>query len=108
MFLIDLFCSNMDEDTMKMRKDFLSRIASLEKELKVSAAENEKAIKSLQNEKSVLTAAVEAREAKIIRLAELQSQVAELEKIAEERDSLRFELVSESICLSHMLRKHSK
>jgi len=88
----------MDEDTMKMRKDFLSRISSLEKELKAkqeSSLEHEKIMRSWQNEKSVLTAAVEAREGKLGRLAELQSQVAELDKITEERDSLRFELVRE-------------
>ena len=83
---------------MQMRKDLLSRISTLEKELQAkqgSAVEHEKAMRSWQNEKSVLTAAIEAREGKLTRLAELQSQVSELEKTTDERDSLRNEMVRE-------------
>jgi len=93
----------MDEDTMKMRKDLLSRISSLEKELKdkqESTLENEKMFRSWNNEKAVLTAAIEARDGKLIRFEELQSEVAELEKVIEERDSLRFELVRKTVSSS--------
>ena len=57
----------MDEDTMKMRKDFLLRISSLESELKdkqESNLEYEKVLRSWNNEKAILTAAIEARDGK--------------------------------------------
>ena len=85
---------------MKMRKDFLLRISSLESELKdkqESNLEYEKVLRSWNNEKAILTAAIEARDGKLIRFAELQSQVLELESVLEERDSLRFELVRSSV-----------
>jgi predicted nucleic acid-binding Zn-ribbon protein len=86
----------MDEDTVDMRKMFLARISSLEKEVQEKhevTSEHEKALRSWQNEKSILIAAIEAREGKLARLSELQNQVAELEDITRERDSLRYELV---------------
>jgi len=86
-----------------MKQGFQSRIASLERELKAkkeAEVEHEKMVKSLENEKSVLSAAVAAREGKLIAMSELQKQTELLSKQVEERDLLKRDLVRRCMIVS--------
>ena len=61
----------------RMRQEYEQRIAALESRVKSDeneSTEQEKTIKSLQNEKAVLSAAVEARDAKLSKMLQLQKQ----------------------------------
>jgi hypothetical protein len=67
-------------DLEKMQREEASKILRFEEEGKVQAAriaELEKASRTLQNENAVLSAAVEARESKLAKMAELQKSFDE-------------------------------
>jgi hypothetical protein len=55
-------------------------------------ADLEKANRTLQNEKAVLSAAVEARESKLVRMGELRNSFDKLSKKVAQHDALRIEL----------------
>uniref|UniRef100_A0A7S4WDS9 Uncharacterized protein n=1 Tax=Ditylum brightwellii TaxID=49249 RepID=A0A7S4WDS9_9STRA len=63
------------------------------------AAEYEKNIKSLQNEKAVLSAAVEARDNKLLHMSELQGAVVSLKLQVAKGDNVRRSLVSQHLII---------
>jgi len=60
----------------------------------------EKTIRSLQNEKAVLSAAVDARDSKLVKMEDLQTSVHSLTAEVSKGDALRSELVSDILALT--------
>jgi chromosome segregation ATPase len=80
---------------LRLQGDHSVQISSLDNRIHAQSskiAELEKANRSLQNEKAVLSAAVEARESKLIKMGELQTSFAELSQKVAQGDALRVEL----------------
>ena len=79
----------------KLKKDHGLHISSLENRIMAQSekiADLEKANRSAQNEKAVLSAAVEARESKLVKMGELQSSFDKLSQKVAQHDALRVEL----------------
>ena len=67
--------------------------------LKDAAVEQEKMYKSFANEKAVMTAAIEARDAKLTKMMELQDEVVVLKERVDEGNVASQQLVSNYICI---------
>ena len=80
---------------LRLEGDHARKVAALESRIdsqNSKIADLEKANRSLQNEKAVLQAAIEARESKLTRMAELQSSFDELSSKMAQHNALRSEL----------------
>jgi hypothetical protein len=64
------------------------------KSFKDAAVEQEKMFKSFANEKAVMIAAIEARDAKLTKMLELQEEVVDLKEKVDEGNVASQELVS--------------
>jgi len=86
----------MNDSAMKrMRQEYEQRIAALESKVQrndKNMTEQGKAIKSLQNEKAVLSAAVEARDAKLSKMGQLQKTLDSLKDEVDEGHSTQKDL----------------
>lgn len=81
--------------TLRLEGEHAQKVSVLESRIESQStkiAELEKANRALQNEKAVLQAAVEARESKLTRMAELQASFDELSTRVAQNDALRSEL----------------
>jgi hypothetical protein len=80
---------SLESDLARLKEDQIKRSAAYEKQIydhKDSVGEYQKLIKSLGNEKAVLSAAVEARDSKLIRMDELKQEVHSLkEQVVKDR-----------------------
>ena len=92
MYLIFIHSSlyrSLESDLTRLKEDQIKRSAAYEKQIhdhKDSVGEYQKLIKSLGNEKAVLSAAVEARDSKLIRMDELKQEVHSLkEQVVKDR-----------------------
>ena len=98
-FLIFVHLSgrSLEEEVKRLKGDALAQKASYEenvKLLKQTTIDSDKKIKSFANEKAVLTAAVEARDAKLSKMAALQDEVETLKEQVEEGKVASEQLVS--------------
>jgi septal ring factor EnvC (AmiA/AmiB activator) len=84
-----------DASVLRLQGDHAVQISSLDNRIHAQSskiAELEKANRTLQNEKAVLSAAVEARESKLVKMGELQTSFAQLSQKVAQGDALRVEL----------------
>ena len=87
--------SQHEAKVLRMENEHGQRVAVLDERNQSQAtriAELEKANRALQNEKAVLQAAVDAREAKLTRMGELQNSFNALSAKVAQHDALRMEL----------------
>lgn len=85
--LADKRIDSLEEEIIRLKGDLVAQNTSHEermKSLKDAAVEQEKMFKSFANEKAVMTAAIEARDAKLTNMLELQEEVVDLKEKVDE------------------------
>lgn len=91
------FRRTQEADYKILKGDSTKHVSSLEARIQGQAekmSEMEKIIRSLQNEKAVLSAAVDARDSKLVKMEDLQTSVHSLTAEVTKGDVLRSQLVS--------------
>lgn len=100
LFLTFKHCSlyrSLESDLARLKEDQIKRSTAYEKQIrdhKDSDGDYQKLIKSLGNEKAVLSAAVEARDSKLIRMDELKQEVHSLKEKVEKDRKVQSQMVS--------------
>ena len=86
------------EDMMtRVKSDFSLCISDLNNEIKKhveSGQEFEKMIKALENEKAVMSAAIEARDSKLLKMEDLRLEIDDLTRNVEDSESVKTELAA--------------
>ena len=112
--LVERRIETHDDSLRRLKGDHAVQSESFENRIKSQSeriVELEKNVRSLQNEKAVLSAAVEARDSKLSKMAELQTAVENLSEKVSKGDSVKLQLNDMSqryIEISKDLEKVSK
>lgn len=86
----------MESDLARLKEDQKKYSVTYENQIeeqKISTSEFRKAMKALDNEKSVLSAAVEARDSKLIKMEKLKQDFEKLKEQETESNKLRSQVV---------------
>ena len=89
----------MESDLVRIKEDQAKHCAKYEKRIhehEDSVSEYKKLIKSLGNEKAVLSAAVEARDSKLLKMEALKKEFQNMKQEFDENRNLRSQIVSTS------------
>ena len=87
---------SLESDLARLKEDQKKYSVTYENQIeeqKISTSEFRKAMKALDNEKSVLSAAVEARDSKLIKMEKLKQEFEKLKEQETESNKLRSQVV---------------
>ena len=87
---------SLESDLARLKEDQKKHSVTYENQIeeqKISTSEFRKAMKALDNEKSVLSAAVEARDSKLIKMEKLKQDFETLREQETESNKLRSQVV---------------
>ena len=108
--LADKRIDSLEEEIKRLKGDLVAQNTSNEERMKAltdAAVEQEKMFKSFANEKAVMTAAIEARDAKLITMLELQEEVVDLREKVDEGNVASQELCAMSVKCEKLTKKVS-